>query len=137
MTQYQYRDELFGESNACLQPTMNLIHTNNQGIIEGVKNSASLRFMARLAGALKAKDIEAERVRFRENNFGADNNGGVLLVDQKYQEIKQIDSRPFVVNPLQMNQIKENVFTYFGTNEDILQNKFNSDSWNAYYEGRA
>ena len=34
-----------------------------------------------------------------------------------------------------MNQIKENVFTYFGTNEDILQNKFNSDSWNAYYEG--
>lgn len=135
MTQYQYRDELFGESNACLQPTMNLIHANNQGIIEGVKNSASLRFMAKLARALKSKDIEEERKRFRENNFAADNNGGVLLVDQKYEDIKQIDSRPFVVNPLQMNQIKENVFTYFGTNEDILQNKFNSDSWNAYYEG--
>lgn len=136
MTQYQYRDELFGESNACLAPTMNLIHTNNQGIIEGVKNSASLRFLAILSNALKPKDVESERIRFRETNFAAENNGGVLLVDQKYREVKQIDSRPFVVNPLQMNQIKENVFTYFGTNEEILRNKFNSDSWNAYYEGK-
>ena len=35
-----------------------------------------------------------------------------------------------------MNQIKENVFNYFGTNEKILQNSYNSDEWNAYYEGK-
>lgn len=136
MNQFQYEDELFGASNACLRPTMDLIHTQNQGIIEGVKNSAALRFMAKLANTLKPKDVDEERQRFREANFAADNNGGVLLIDQKYEEIKQIDSKPFVVNPVQMAQIKENVFTYFGTNENILQNKFNSDEWNAYYEGK-
>lgn len=136
MTQFQYKNELFGETNACLRPTLDLITTQNQGIIEGVKSSASLRFMAKLAQALKQKDIEEERKSFRENNLSAQNNGGVLLFDQKYEEVKQIDSKPFVVNPVQMNQIKENVFNYFGTNEAILQNKFNSDEWSAYYEGK-
>lgn len=115
---------------------MELINTQNQGIIEGVKNSASLRFMAKLASSLKPDDVDKERKRFMETNLSASNNGGVLLIDQKYSEIKQIDSKPFVVNPVQMAQIKENVFTYFGTNENILQNKFTSDEWNAYYEGK-
>ena len=136
MTQFQYKNELFGETNACLRPTLDLITTQNQGIIEGVKSSASLRFMAKLAQVLKDKDIEEERKSFRENNLSAQNNGGVLLFDQKYEEVKQIDSKPFVVNPMQMGQIKENVFNYFGTNEAILQNKFKSDEWSAYYEGK-
>ena len=136
MNQFQYKSEVFGESNACLRPTMDLIHTQNQGIIEGVKNSASLRFMAKVAQVLKDKDIEAEKKRFISENLSASNNGGVLLFDQKYEDVKQIDSKPFVVNPIQMSQIKENVFNYFGTNENILQNKFNSDEWNAYYEGK-
>lgn len=58
------------------------------------------------------------------------------MFDSKYSEVKQIDSKPFIVDAEQMKQIKENVFTYFGTNEDILQNKFTSDKWNAYYEGK-
>ena len=59
-----------------------------------------------------------------------------MMFDQKYEDIKQIDSKPFVVDPKQMELIKENVFTYFGTNEAILQNKYTSDQWNAYYEGK-
>ena len=49
MTQFQYKHDFFGENNKALYPTMQLIHTQNQGIIEGVKQSANIRFMARLA----------------------------------------------------------------------------------------
>lgn len=35
-----------------------------------------------------------------------------------------------------MKQIQENVFHYFGTNAEILQNKYTEDGWNAYYEGK-
>lgn len=136
LTQFQYKNEIFGESNNCLRPTMDLIYTNNQGIIEGVKTSAAIRFMAKLAQTLKPDDIEKERKRFVENNLSVENNGGVLLFDQKYEDIKQILSKPYTVDSGQMTQIKENVFNYFGTNEDIIQNKYNSDKWNAYYEGK-
>lgn len=136
MTQMQYHDELFGETNKCMRPTMELIHANNQGIIEGVKQSASIRFMGKLAQVLKPTDIDAERTRFKESNLTAANNGGILLYDQKYEDVKQITSNPFVIDDKQQQQIKENVFDYFGTNENILQNKFTSDEWNAYYEGK-
>ena len=39
-------------------------------------------------------------------------------------------------NALQMQHIQENVCTHFGTNMDILQNKFDENTWNAYYEGK-
>ena len=136
MNQFQYKNELFGETNACLHPTMELIHTNNQGIIEGVKSSATLRFLAKIAQTLKPSDLEAERKRFVESNFSSANAGGVMLIDAKYEDVKQLTTNQFTVDSQQMAQIKENVFNYFGTNEKILQNKFTSAEWGAYYEGK-
>lgn len=136
LNQFQFKHELFGESNACLRPTMDLIDTNNQGIINGVKNSASIRFLAKLAMTLKPADLEEERKRFTSANLSSANNGGVMLFDQKYADVKQVQSQPFTVDSAQMAQIKENVFNYFGTNDAILQNRYTSDEWNAYYEGK-
>jgi hypothetical protein len=136
MTQFQYKNDFFGESNAALYPTMQLINVQNQGIIEGVKQSANIRFMAKLANIFKASDIAAERKRFTEENLSAENNSGVLMFDNKYSDVKQIISKPFIVDSEQMNAIKNNVFNYFGTNEKILQNSFNSSEWGAYYEGK-
>lgn len=136
LTQFQYNDDFFGETNAALRPTMQLIHTQNQGIINGVKNSASIRFLAKIANMLAPEDITKERKRFTEDNLSADNQSGMIIYDSKFSELKQVDSKPFTVNALQMQQINENVFNYFGTSAEILQNKYNEDQWNAYYEGK-
>lgn len=136
MNQFQYKNELFGESNACLQPTMELINTNNQGIVEGVKSSATLRFLAKIAQTLRPDDLEKERQRFVAANFNSANAGGVMLIDAKYEDVRQLQTNQFTVDSAQMAQIKENVFNYFGTNEKILQNKFTSEEWGAYYEGK-
>ena len=136
MTQFQFKNDFFGESNAALYPTMQLINVNNQGIIEGVKQSANIRFMAKLANIFKATDIANERKRFTEENLSYENNSGVLMFDNKYSEVKQIESKPFIVDADQMKAIQTNVFNYFGTNEKILQNNFTEDDWNAYYEGK-
>ena len=136
MTQFQYKNDIFGENNAALYPTMQLMHTQNQGIIEGVKNSANIRFLAKLTGLFKPSDIAAERKRFTEENLSAENNSGVLIFDNKYADVKQIVSRPFIVDSSQVEHIKNNVFSYFGVNEKILQNSFTEDEWNAFYEGK-
>jgi len=136
VNQYQFNDDVFGETNNALNPTMQLIDTHNQGIIEGVKQSATIRFMARLANVYKSEDIAKERKRFTEENLSADNNSGVLMFDNKYADVKQIDSKPFVVDADQMKAIQANVFNYFGTNEKILQNSFDEETWGAYYEGK-
>lgn len=136
INQFQYMNELWGESNLCLRPTLELIDAQNKGIINGIKNSAVIRFIAKLANSLKPKDMKGEQERLNEINLGMSNSGGVFLIDQKYEDVKQIDSKPYIINPSQMEYIKQNVFNYFGTNEHILQNKFTPDEWNAYYEGK-
>lgn len=136
LTQFQYSDDFFGEDNRALRPTMQLIHANNQGIINGVKNSASIRFLARIANMLSPEDIRKERERFTEDNLSADNQSGMIIYDQKFADVKQVDSKPFTVNAVQMGQINENVFNYFGTSAGIIQNKYTEDEWNAYYEGK-
>lgn len=136
MTKHQYKSDFMGESNQALVPTMDLIHIQDQGIKEGVKSAATYRFMAQLANFSKADDLAKERKRFTEENFASDaQGGGMLLFPNTYTNIKQIDVKPWVVDADQMKVIKENVFDYFGVNEDVLQNKAFGDSWSAFYEG--
>ena len=136
MTNHQYRNDFFGESNAALFPTMELIHIQNQGIEEGVKSAASYRFMAKLANFSKAEDLAKERKRFTKENLARDaEGGGLLLFPNTYTDIKQIEVKPWVVDAEQMRIIRENVFEYFGVNEDVLTNKAFGDAWAAFYEG--
>lgn len=136
MTTHLYKSDLFGEDNSTLKPTMQLIHTNNEGIVNAVKNSANIRFMAKVVNMLKPEDIRKERDRFTEDNLSADNKSGMIIYDNKFSDLKQVESKPYTPNALQMQQIQESVCTHFGTNMDILQNKYNEDTWNAWYEGK-
>lgn len=136
MTRFQYKDDLFGESNRALLPTMDLIHIQNQGIEEGVKSAATYRFMAQLSNFAKAEDLKKERQRFTEENFSRDaEGGGLLLFPNTYSNIKQVDVKPWVVDADQMKAIRDSVYSYFGVNDDILTNKAYGDAWAAFYEG--
>lgn len=136
MNQFQNKKDMFGEDNSVLRPTMELMNVNNQGIIEGIKGAANIRFLGKIGQVMKPKDINEERERLVKDNLGTSNNGGVFLIDAKYEDMKQINSQPFIVDAKQMEQIKENVFNYFGISENILQNKFTEDEYNSFYEGK-
>lgn len=134
MTKFQYSDDFFGENNAALTPTMELINIQNQGITEGVKSSATFRFMARINNFTSAEDLAKERKRFTKENL-QNGDGGVLLFPNTFSDIKQIESKPFVVDEAQMESIRKNIFDYFGINEEVVQNKAYGDAWSAFYEG--
>ena len=134
LTKFQYDNDFFGASNAALNPIMQLIHIQNQGIQEGVKSAATYRFMARLINFKSDDDLKKERKSFTEANLSA-GDGGVLLFPNTYDSIQQITSKPFVVDDKQMAAIEKNVHGYFGTNDEILQNKAYGDVMSAFVEG--
>ena len=136
LTRYQYKSDFFGDSNHALDDTMGLIHIQNQGIKEAVKNSASYRFIAKLNNYAKAEDIAKERKRFSMKNFTAEAEaGGILLFPNTYTDIKQIDSKPYTVDEKQMNYIRSNVERYFGVNEKVLNNSANGEELDAFFNG--
>lgn len=136
LTKFQLKDDFFGESNKPLHETMQLIHIQNQGIEQGVKNSATFRFMATLANFSSPPDLAKERKRFTEMNLSADSKaGGFLLFPNTYKDIKQIDVKPYTVDAEQMKLIDKNIYEYFGTNEDVLQNKAHGETLEGFFDG--
>ena len=135
VSKYLYNSDIMGEDNRALQPTLQLLNTQNQGIAEGIKNSASFRFMATVNNFAKAKDLANERKTWVAENLGSD-AGGLALFPNTYTNVQQIQSTAKIVDPEQMNLIQTRVLNYFGCNEEVLQNKTVGDAWSAYYEGK-
>ena len=136
LTKHQYKSDFFGDSNWPLHETMQLIHIQNQGIEEGVKNAATFRFMAQLANFAKPEDLAKERKRFTMENLSTESkSGGFLLFPNTYKDIKQIDVKPYALDAAQMEQIRENVFNYFGVNEKVLTNAARAEDLEAFFDG--
>lgn len=134
LNKHQYKSDFFGENNHALDSTMDLISIQDQGIKEAVKNSASYRFMAKVSNFTAPEDLAEERQRFtRENLKSEERNGGLLLFPNTYSDIKQLESTPYTADDKQMELIKNNVFDYFGINEDIIQGKATSDQLDAFF----
>lgn len=136
LTKFFYAHDFFGEDNKALLETINLLSTQNQGMAEGIKQSAAIRFLGRVSMPLKDGQIEALRARWNKANLSIDNQGGIAIADSAFADIKQIDSKPYTIDKSQMDAVKENVYDYFGVNTAILQNTFTPDQWAAFYEAK-
>lgn len=135
MTKFQYKSDFFGEKNTALNPTMDLIDMQGQGIKEAIKNGATYRFMARTNNFTKTEDLKKERQRFSDENFSKEAGaGGLLLFPNTYSDIQQIKTSPYTINPEERKMIQDNVYNLYAVNEDIIQSKAVGDKWNAFYE---
>jgi len=134
---FALHSDVVGDDNRALTPTMQLLQTQNDGIEEGIKNNATYRFMATIGNFAKAEDLKKERQKFNELNLATgEGEGGVLLFPNNYSNISQIRTALRVVDKDQVEAIENRVYNYFGSNEEVLKNKVNGDSWAAYYEGK-
>ena len=135
LTKFQYKDDFFGETNHALDPTMSLVHMNNEGIKEAIRNGATYRFTARMTNFSNTEDLKRERQRFSEANLKADEaNGGLLLFPNTYADIKELQNKGYTVPEAELREIRTSVYNYFAVNEDILQSKAYGDAWSAFYE---
>ena len=129
-------DDLVGASNkTALQPVCELLNTQNQGIVKGIKNSAIIRGILKSVNVIKEEELVKARDRFVQDNLSASNNGGVVVVDGKF-DYTPIESKSYVIDAETMAEAKKMVFDYFGINEGFITNKFTPEEYEAVYEGR-
>ena len=128
-------DDLFGDANDALTPIAELANAQNQGIINGIKNSALIRGILKSINVIKEDDMIKARDRFVQDNLSAANSGGVMVIDGKF-DYQNIESKPYVVDADTLKEVKDRIFSYFGVNEGFVQNKFTSEEYEAVYEGR-
>ena len=131
---HQLKNDFFGESNAPLTPTMELINTFEQSIMEGVKNAASYRFMAQVTNYMFDEDLAKERKRFDRLNF-QEGGGGLLLFNNNVTNVKQLEAAKNLVDDKQQELIEKNVWRYFGVSEEVIMNTATPEKLSAFYDG--
>lgn len=128
-------DDLCGTPNSALGPVAELLNAQNQGIINGIKSSAVIRGILKSVQVIKEQDLEKYKNNFIRDNLSAENNGGVIAIDSKF-DYSPIESKPYVVDAETMAAAKNKVLEYFGISEAFLQSSFTADQYEAVYEGK-
>lgn len=135
LSKMNYKNEFIGDGNNVIRDSINLIKLQNEGMQDAIKETARIDFLARISGTMRPEDIEEQRKNFSKFNLSSENKSRTMMFDQKIVEVKQIEYKPYVPDEKQMNFIKGKMYSYFGISEDILQNKYDENTWNAFYEG--
>ncbi|MFW5872284.1 MAG: phage portal protein [bacterium] len=127
-------NDIFGEPpKHAIEQLMEVANTTDQGIIKAIKNGAIIRWLLKFKQTIRPEDKETELKKFVDNYLSIENEIGAAATDPKY-DAEQVEPHDYVPNAAQMDRTKIRVYNFFGTNEKIIQSKYNEDEWNAYYE---
>lgn len=127
-------NDIFGESpKHALLPLMEIVSTTDQGIVKAIKNSMVIRWMLKFKNVIRPEDRDTEIENFTNAFLSIENGKGVAATDPKY-EVEQIENQSYVPNAAQMDKSTQRIYSFFGTNEKIIQSKYDENEWNAYYE---
>lgn len=126
-------NELLGDDNTAIMSALELAHTQNEGMREAIKNSASIRGIVKYNQALSPTKLKEAKEEFMNNYFSMANNGGVVPVDQSmdYQPLNVSDVQ---IDTSQIDAVKKKIYDYLGINESIVNGSYNEESWQAFFE---
>lgn len=135
LTRHQYQSDLFGDGTDVLGPTLELLHAQVEAERNAIAQGAQVRFIGKLAQNLDPKDAKEKQRQFNAQNLSADNAGGLAVYDRMFDEVKQVTPQSYTVDAAQMERIEKAVYRHFGVCEDVVLNRADEDTFNAFYEG--
>lgn len=127
--------DIFGESPApALASMMEVIGTIDQGIVKAIRNSGIVRWLLAFTSAMRPEDIKKNVKEFVDNYLSVESDTfGAAGVDSKATATR-IEPKDYVPNALQTKETINRIYSFFNTNEKIIQSRWTEDEWNAYYE---
>ena len=135
MTRHQYKSDLFGDGTNVLSQTLELMHAQGEAEQAAIKQGAAVRFIGKLSQNRNKEDTDAARKAFNDQ-LSPDNAGGIAVFDKMFSDVQQIEPQSYTVDAEQMERIEKSAYRFFGTNEDVVMNKADEDTYNAFYEGK-
>lgn len=128
-------NDIFGEGNAAIMPVLQTANTFNQSMSKFAELVAIIRGILKVQASTKNEDLKARRDDFIRDNLKMENNGaGVIVTDNKY-DYTPISDKQTPIPQGQLAYIKGEIYDYFGTNEQIVQNKATAEQEDDFYEG--
>lgn len=126
-------NDLLGDDNGALFPALELAHTQNEGIINGIKAGANIRGIIKYNQIMSPAKLKEERDAFIADYLEISNDGGVVALDQKAEYIP-IENKPVILTADQTQAIQRKIYNYLGITESIVNSSYSEDEYSAFYE---
>lgn len=126
-------NDLLGDDNGALTPALELAHTQNEGIIAGIKSGANIRGILQFTQIMSPTKLKEEKEAFVADYLEMNNDGGVIALDQK-MEYTPIESKPVFLSAEQTAAIQEKIYNYLGVTKEIVNSSYTEDNFSAFYE---
>lgn len=136
ISKFQYKSDFFGSGNDVMTPVLALMDAQRQAEQQAVQNGARIRFIGKASGMTHGDDLAKKREAFFVDNLSQANRTGLMLYDNTFEDIKQIDEKRFIIEKDEMDRVSKQVYDYFGINDAIMDNDFTEEQWGAWYESR-
>lgn len=127
--------DIFGENPIqALTQLMEVVSTTDQGIIKAIKNSNIIKWLLKFNNVLREEDIKRQTKEFVDSFLSIDSEtSGAAATDAKF-EAQQVEPKNYVPNPMQTKGTIDRIYSFFNTNESIVQSSYTEDQWISYYE---
>lgn len=128
--------DIYGDLNSPILSTLELLETTNQGLSNAIKSTANLRGILKSTKAmLSDDDVKKSKERFVADYMNLENEGGIASLDAT-QDFTPITMQPQIANYKHIEELRNNIYRYFGVNDDVLMSKVSGESWESFYEAK-
>lgn len=128
--------DIWGDSNTAILTSLDLLNTTNEGMANAIKSTANLRGILKSTKAmLDEEDVKRIQKSFTEQYMNISNTSGVAALDSTLT-YTPIELKPVVANYKSIEELRNNVYRYFGVNEDAILSRLSGNTWEAFYEAR-
>ena len=129
-------NEIGGEPNEPLLPTLDVITTMDKGLQNAVKSTANLRGILKSTKAmLSPETLKQQKDQFVQDYMDIENEGGIASLDAT-QDFKELNLKPTTATAEEASAYRERVYRYFGVNEKIIMSNYTESEYDAFYESR-
>jgi HK97 family phage portal protein len=126
-------NDLLGDTNTAILATLDLAHTQNEGLQSSIKANATIRGILKYNQVLSPDKLKQEKEAFINDYLTVSNSGGIAAIDSKAEYIP-LELKPVAIDDKQLQAVKQKIYDYLGISVNIVNSTYNEDEWAAFYE---
>lgn len=131
-----FKSDISGDDNAAIIQTLELLGVANQGLANSIKATANLRGILKSTKAMLAPEaIKEQKEAFVQDYLSLENSGGIAALDST-QEFTPLNMNPSTATAEQMEQIRKDIYRYFGVNDAIIMGEIKKEQFENFYTMR-
>jgi hypothetical protein len=113
---------------------MEVLSASDQSIVAAVKNSSVVRWVMKMLQPKRDEDVKKAAENFAKSFLMSEDGGFGVAAHDNTVELTPVNQNDYVPNAANVDRVVKRIYSFYNTNEKIVQSTYSENEWIAYYE---